>query len=76
MITNYIHNKGLDRYSYSEVNLGSKKPKSVVVNGSYSQNIVIRYMGVEYFEIKGNGSEVLLEIEGMNQGTGVVIYRD
>ncbi|MFN2364583.1 MAG: hypothetical protein ABR596_09805, partial [Halarsenatibacteraceae bacterium] len=76
MLSNYIDGENVGDYNYSRFNLAEKPAIEARIDGSFSGNFSLKSTAVKYFEIEGNGAEVSLELENMNEDTGVIIYHD
>ena len=76
MLSNYLDGENVGDYSYSGFNLAEKPAVDARIDGSFSGNFSLKSTAVKYFEIEGSGAEVSLELENMNEDTGVIIYHD
>ena len=76
MLSNYIDSHGLDKFSYSGFNLNARPGLAATINGSFSGSFSVKSTAVKYFKIEGNGADVKLQIENMNEDIGIIIFND
>jgi len=76
MLSNYIDSHGLDKFSYSGFNLNARPELAATIDGSFSGSFSVKSTAVKYFKLEGNGADVRLQIENMNEDTGIIIFND
>lgn len=76
MLSNYIDGENLDKFSYSRFDLNSRPTLAATIDGSFSGRFSIKSTAVKYFKIEGNGADVSLQVDNLNEDTGIIIFND
>ncbi|MBF8437500.1 carboxypeptidase regulatory-like domain-containing protein [Halanaerobiaceae bacterium Z-7014] len=76
MLSNYIDGENLDKFSYSGFDLDARPALAATIDGSFSGSFSVKSTAVKYFKIEGTGAEVSLQVDNLNEDTGIIIFND